>query len=309
MRSCADEEQGIQVYTEAEVLPLGTGAIAVEKLTVSEFLCAHTHEFVELALVRGGAATHHTEAGAVSIEAGDLIVVGRGTWHAYEPTSPLELTNLYLSHDLVAAELAWVKGLPRLGPLLRNTAEDAPAPAMTVRLASTDLAPTVQAFVALEGLASTNHFVRLARVFDLLGALTPVFRAEGASTEIAVERTDFTHAVSGSDLTAKYRASVTHAVSVLHDRLDRSWTLDRLGAEVMLSPSQLSRVFTADTGTPPMAYLQRIRAERMAYLLRTTTVTIAAAGQAVGWEDASYATRRFRTHWNVTPHAYRTRLA
>jgi AraC-like DNA-binding protein len=308
MRSCEDVPGEVAVFSEAEVLPLGSGAVAVETLTISEFLCAHTHEFVEFALVRGGSATHHTEAGAVPIGAGDLIVVGQGTWHAYEPVEPLQLTNLYLSHDLVASELAWLRPFPRLGPLLGNTADNALAPAMTIRLDEADLPATAGAFDGLASLSSDNHFVRLARVFDLLGALTPVFHADSASIEVAVDRTDFTHATSGSDLTAKYRASVTHAVSVLHDRIDRSWTLDRLGAEVMLSPSQLSRVFTADTGTSPMAYLQRIRAERMAYLLRTTTVTIAAAGQAVGWEDASYATRRFRTHWNVTPHAYRARV-
>ncbi len=57
-----------------------------------------------------------------------------------------------------------------------------------------------------------------------------------------------------------------------------------------------------------MAYLQRIRAERLAYLLRTTDTSVTAAAHAVGWHDPGYAARRFRAHWNTTPRAYRGRI-
>lgn len=197
---------------------------------------------------------------------------------------------------------------PHLGPIFRNTMAEPTAPAMTIRLNPHDLAATTAAFNALEHIDEQNHFQKLARVFDLLGVLAPVFLDEAALAVLTVDPAVHSHAASGSDREGKYRASVSHAVSVLHDRIDESWTLDLLGAEIRLSPSQLSRVFTTDTGIAPMAYLQRIRAERMAYLLRTTALTIAAAGRAVGWSDPSHATRRFRAYWSASPQAYRNRV-
>ncbi|GAA1320419.1 helix-turn-helix domain-containing protein [Leucobacter albus] len=56
-----------------------------------------------------------------------------------------------------------------------------------------------------------------------------------------------------------------------------------------------------------MTHLQRLRAERMAYLLRTTELTVAATGRTVGWSDPSYASRRFSAHWGVSPSDYRRR--
>ncbi|WP_369804084.1 helix-turn-helix domain-containing protein [Mycobacterium sp. GA-2829] len=90
--------------------------------------------------------------------------------------------------------------------------------------------------------------------------------------------------------------------------MDHPWRLGTLAQHVLLSPSQLARVFKEDTGWSPMAYLQHLRAERMAHLLRTTNATVAAAGRAVGWNDPSYAARRFKTRWMVSPDRYRSRF-
>ena len=41
----------------------------------------------------------------------------------------------------------------------------------------------------------------------------------------------------------------------------------------------------------------------MAYLLRTTDLSVAAIGRAVGWDDPSHASRRFTAHWRTSPPA------
>ena len=85
------------------------------------------------------------------------------------------------------------------------------------------------------------------------------------------------------------------------------WTLSSLAAEVHLSRSQLVRVFDATVGMSPMAYLRQMRVERMARLLRSSDLSIAAAARAVGWTDANYASRCFRTYCGVSPTAFRRR--
>jgi AraC-like DNA-binding protein len=298
----------MQVLTEAEVFTLSGGAIAVESLVVSEPMCAHSHEFVEFALVREGRARQHTEDGFTELAAGSLTVAGPGSWHSYEPDAEFRLTNLYLSSDLINGELAWLQHLPRVGAVLRSSKDPLSSPVLTL-----DLSPTVRtvaevAFDNLESLNSASLLTRLARLFDLLAVLAPAFDDDSAASAMTAQPMTHRHATSASQLSAQYRDSVTHVAALLNDQIDRPWTLEMLGREVSLSPSQLARVFRADTGTSPVAYLQRIRAERLAYLLRTTSVTVAAAGRAVGWGDPSYASRRFRAYWHMTPHAYRRRL-
>lgn len=306
-RVTGEDARMANVVSAAEVLPFGFGTIAVDRAPVNGFRCAHTHEFVEMSLVRRGTAIHDTESGSVRIAAGDLIIVGQGSWHSYDADGSLELTNLYLSADLIAGELAWMLDFPHLGPIFRNTMAEPTAPAMTLRLAPRDRAAAIAAFNALEHIDGLNHLQRFARVLDLLGALAPAFIDDDSLAEHTADPTAHAHSATGSDRAGKYRTSVSHAVSILHDRIDESWTLRGLGAEVMLSPSQLTRVFTSDTGVAPMAYLQRIRSERMAYLLRTTSLTVASSGRAVGWIDPSHATRRFRAYWSVSPQEYRAR--
>ena len=59
-------------------------------------------------------------------------------------------------------------------------------------------------------------------------------------------------------------------------------------------------------GISPMAYLDRLRAERAAGLLIETELPIATVGALVGWHDPSHASRRFRATFGLSPSRYRS---
>ena len=97
------------------------------------------------------------------------------------------------------------------------------------------------------------------------------------------------------------------AVNVLRHRLTEPWSLDSLAAEVHLSRSQLVRAFDATVGTSPMAYLRRMRVERMARLLASTDLSVAEAARSVGWRNQFHASQCFHAHYGVSPTEYRHR--
>jgi transcriptional regulator GlxA family with amidase domain len=105
------------------------------------------------------------------------------------------------------------------------------------------------------------------------------------------------------------RGHVVVAVNTLRSRLAEPWTLDALAAEVHLSRSQLARAFDATVGTSPMAYLRRMRVERMARLLATTDLSVAEAARAVGWSNQFHASQVFHGAFGVSPTEYRRRQA
>ena len=93
---------------------------------------------------------------------------------------------------------------------------------------------------------------------------------------------------------------------LLEASIDEPWTLDRLAAAVNLAPGYLIRLFGRTAGISPMAYLNRIRAERAAGLLIETDLPIASIGATVGWHDPSHASRRFHAVFGLSPSRYRS---
>lgn len=102
---------------------------------------------------------------------------------------------------------------------------------------------------------------------------------------------------------------VVAAVGLLHRRMAETCTLGSLAAEVRLSRSLLVRALDTTAGMSPMAFLRQMRVQRMARLLRSTDLSVAASARAVGWTDPNYASHCFRTSCSVSATAFRCRRA
>jgi transcriptional regulator GlxA family with amidase domain len=72
------------------------------------------------------------------------------------------------------------------------------------------------------------------------------------------------------------------------------------------SPGNLSRLFRQQHGLSFQAYLQRLRLEKAAELLRTTRLTIARIAKRVGYRDVSRFGQHFKRLFEATPVEYRT---
>ena len=103
------------------------------------------------------------------------------------------------------------------------------------------------------------------------------------------------------------RGHVVTAVGLLRTRLAEPWTLDALADEVHLSRSQLVRSFDATTGLSPMAFLRKMRVERMARLLATADLSVAEVARMVGWRNQFHASQCFHAAYGLSPTEYRRR--
>ncbi|NUR97664.1 MAG: helix-turn-helix transcriptional regulator [Kribbellaceae bacterium] len=171
-------------------------------------------------------------------------------------------------------------------------------------------------YVGCSGLVVRNAYLG-ADVFGLLsGALVParagvarvgagVAGLSAGVTGLSAGVTGAGAGVTGGGLQAAVHPAVQHAMRVLEADLAESWTLEQLAARVNLAPGYLIRVFGKHVGMSPMAYLNRIRAERAAGLLIETELPVSTIGAAVGWHDPSHATRRFHATFGLSPTQYR----
>lgn len=91
----------------------------------------------------------------------------------------------------------------------------------------------------------------------------------------------------------------------VRDELQTAWTVARLASLVELSPFHFSRAFKASFGTTPHAWLQLLRMEEAARLIRETRQSLAEIAIQIGLPSAAHFSQAFRRHWGVAPSVYR----
>lgn len=72
------------------------------------------------------------------------------------------------------------------------------------------------------------------------------------------------------------------AATIMRTNLDQPPSIQDLARAVGLSTSQLERIFAADLGLSPTAYLVELRFKEFSRLLRDTRMTITEAASKVG---------------------------
>ncbi len=234
---------------------------------------AHTHSFVEVAVVMAGAGTHHSVAGRQELRVGDVL--------------------------LLRHELAWTRTDPLLGYLLwTGPYSGQRRGVLPVHLAPDALAECVGHLDALAKLRLRPIGLHRGDIIGRLSLfLSGLARAVAAGGEHLPDDIGRTH------------PAVVDAMRMMEARPAHPWTLSELAAELHLAPGYLVRLFKSATGLPPMAFLSRHRVEIAAVQLLHTDQPIARIGESVGWPDQNYFARRFRAHYGLSASAYRARFS
>lgn len=94
-------------------------------------------------------------------------------------------------------------------------------------------------------------------------------------------------------------------VAYLHAHLDRAVTLEEVCRHFHFGKSHLCRIFKENTGSPMMHYHAALRIDRAKTLLRTTSDSVAAIADQLGFESPEYFARVFRKHTGRSPSAFR----
>jgi AraC family L-rhamnose operon transcriptional activator RhaR len=269
-----------------EVFRAGALSIAARDVPAYDGIPEHTHDYLEVAVVSRGTGVHHTRAGAHPIRVGSVIVIRPGSWHAYRDPVDLWTHNLYLAPELLHRELSWIFEHPALARALLG---DEP------NVGVLDSATTA---LALGWLHQLEHLGRHAHAPTLIGLATCVLDSFAQLALSPPPPSDSTIA-----------RSVVMMMNMMQEDLAGRWTIAKLSRATASSPAVVHRLFKAHVGASPMTWLARARGEAAASQLVLTNRTVTEIGQAVGWDDANYASRRFRSLYGLTPTEYRTRFA
>jgi len=98
---------------------------------------------------------------------------------------------------------------------------------------------------------------------------------------------------------------VRRAVDLLTEKFREPIGLARLAHDCGLSVSRLAHLFRDQVGVPPQQFLEDVRLQRAALLLRATNLRIGEVADSVGYADAFYLSSRFRKAFGQSPSDYR----
>ncbi|GIE98530.1 AraC family transcriptional regulator [Paractinoplanes rishiriensis] len=254
----------------------------------------HTHSFVEIALVMGGAGAQRSLAGRQQLRVGDVLLLRPGVWHGYEDCRALDLYNCVFSPELLRRELAWTRADPWLGHLLWTGPYAAQRRGILTGHVSGDaLAECVEHLDRLHDLRAQSAETHRG---DLVGRLLLFLSCLAREIAEPGERSDATH------------PAVLDGMRMMEEKPAYHWTLTELATELHVAPGYLVRLFKSATGLPPMAYLSRHRVELAAARLLHTDQPINRIGESVGWPDQNYFARRFKSHYGLSASTYRERF-
>jgi AraC family transcriptional regulator len=102
--------------------------------------------------------------------------------------------------------------------------------------------------------------------------------------------------------------SLQQAIAYINEHLAEELSIAAIADELEMSQYYFSRLFKQSTGVSPYQYVMRLRIERATYLLRTTSLSIAAIATQVGFSNQNQLTIQFRKFVGTTPSAYRKQL-
>jgi AraC family transcriptional regulator len=80
------------------------------------------------------------------------------------------------------------------------------------------------------------------------------------------------------------------------------------GREVRLSPTQVNRLFTKETGITPGEYLIRLRMERAAQLLLNGLLSVKEVMAMCGYGNRGHFVQHFKRYLGVAPSHYRKKV-
>jgi AraC family transcriptional regulator, alkane utilization regulator len=266
-------------------------------------------------LVTGGSCWLEVEGEdqAVALGAGDLVILPRGSAHQVrsDPTAGIRLLDDILAdHPVPDGRLSCGGSGPattilcggfvledqRLNPLLNRL------PAL-VKVAGASGRPVPWLTSTLELLTGEMRAVH-AGVETLVTRLSEVLLVQALRAYLTDLNGDTPPGLQGfAD------PQIGKAISLMQERPEQPWTLDRLAAAVAMSRAAFASRFRALTGEPPMRYLTRYRLFKAALDLRRSNANLSRIAMSTGYDSEVTLSKAFRRYFGVAPGTYRKTAA
>lgn len=249
-------------------------------------LPCHWHDVVELDYMAAGKVTYYIDSEAVTLKAGDLLVICPGQMHLAQAT---DLTSLALGFTfdpkLIAGSEMTLLYRTYFTPLIKNF------PYLTVTdQVCGDCMKQIHQMDRSDPLSEWKILENMVRIWGRILALQKDVSGRSAP-EHSIQRS----------------AEMKTMLNYIRDHYSEKLQVADLCRAGSVSRSECFRLFEKYSLFSPMEYLSDYRLNAAALLLTDTDRSVADIAQQCGFETASYFSQQFKRHFGMTPVTYRRR--
>lgn len=252
----------------------------------------HTHDYLELAYVLHGSATHKFNNSAEDIiSTGDYFIIDYRTIHGYQSINGCDFSviNCLFLPQLVDKSLAYCKDFQTL---LRHY--------------------LIQVNGKHSQLGLANHIFHDedGRILAILRQMLAEYENKNMGwVELVRSKMIELLILTARKLTQHEPQDIISSIILqVHKHYNQSLTLGTLAEEMNYSLPYISKLFKEKTGMTFRAYLQKTRIDEACRLLANTDEKIFSISKMVGYTDTDFFCKRFKAAIGTTPNRFRTRL-
>jgi len=255
----------------------------------------HTHDFIEIALVRRGYVTHcvYGRDDIVSRETlmrGDLFIIPPGISHQFQNKQDIKLyTMAFLPELLTAEEMKILRALPVFSKLGSHAWQETPR----IHLLPLEFAKMES---LLQKVMSELSSPRDREVHYLLAKSLVIEYLIAIGTHDA-ER--WGRAPEDAD------RMILQAISEMERHPEKKWLLADLARRYGMCSSGFGRKFREVTGISPLKYCRLLRLEQVREELLTTGTAVETLAEKYGFTDSNHLIKLFKKRYGMTPLAFR----
>jgi AraC-like DNA-binding protein len=282
-------EYRIREYADGDVFPFHIGGA-----TVDGRFHEHTHDFVELVVIRKGSGRHLINGRPYRVAPGDVSVFNLGAAHGFDSARGLEMVNVMYAPSLLAGAGPDLRALPGFQALFAIS----PTPGADYRCAMR---------LDRAGLARVSAVLK--RMTEEFAARRPghqtLLRSMLLELVVYLSRRYSDRGVSVEGPPGALRlAEVAGYMAVnFREPLGLQALADRAG----LSRRHFIRLFRRVYGTTPRQHVVALRLQHAAALLGGGERSVTRVAFESGFSDSNYFTRRFTKQFGAPPGRFRSR--
>ena len=253
-------------------------------------LIPHVHDFMELVLVLSGTASQWINGHTYPVFRGDIFLLRGDVAHCFVDHRNLQLMNVLFVPEELPLPYELLKKVPGYQmffltePSLRANKSE-----------SYGLHLTEEAIEVMEGLLSKLELI--LKEHDVGYEVKALTLFQQIILTISENYGSVLQASSGRI------PRIVDVISRMEHDFAHPWTLNELADLACTSPRNFLRLFSSVTGSSPVDYLQRLRLNHAAEMLRHG-VGIAEVSESCGFANANYFNKRFRKFHGVSPRAF-----
>jgi len=252
----------------------------------------HCHEFHELVYVMDGKGQHILGKDRYQIHAGDVFLIKPDVSHHYESMEKLSIANFLFLPEKMTEYIAPLKNLLGYYVLFDITTRRSPETRLknhcTLSAEKTEQINRIIKTILdeQETKQSGYEYLTLLYFFQILTMICRAFSSAKISSN-------------------KDNIRLSSVLRFIEQHYDEPIQLTELARVFDRSVQQFIRSFKQITDETPIQYLNNLRLEKSAELLKHTSLNITSIASNVGFNDSNYFTTIFTRKYKISPRAFR----